>query len=96
MALSKNQLQRVCLLHQGHKQCRYLDGDERDHTKFYCKKKSTEKKIIDDEISSWMKDQKDQGLDPTQQGVALGNGGGCKGFVVLKTRLQGYDVLWKT
>ena len=92
MALSKLQLQRVCLCNQGHKQCRYLDGDERDHTKFYCKKLSAEKKIIDDEIADWLKKQKDAGSNPTQQGVPLGNGGGCKGYVVLKTKLQGYDV----
>lgn len=92
MALTQLQLQKVCLLHQGHKQCRYLDGDERDHTKFYCKKLSPEKKIIDDEIWNFLKAQKDQGTDPKLQGVPLGDGGGCKGFVVLKTKPQGYDV----
>jgi len=92
MALSKLQLQRVCLLHQGHQQCRYLDGDERDHTKFYCRKLSPEKKTIDDEVSSFLKDHQKQGTDPTQDGVPLGDGGGCQGYIVLKTKEQGYDV----
>jgi len=90
--LSKLQLERVCLLNYGHEQCRYLDGDEHDRTKFHCKKLSPERKIIDEELSHFLKEKKKAGEDPKKEGVALGNGGGCKGFVVLNTKLQGYDV----
>lgn len=90
--LSKLQLSRVCLLHQGNKQCRYLDGDDNDYGKYQCKKLSPEKKIIDEEVANFLKDAKKQGVNPTKQGVPLGTGGGCQGFVVLKTKLQGYDV----
>ena len=90
--LSKLQLQRVCLLHQGHKQCRYLAQDDDDPNKHYCLKQTSEKKIIDSEVLRFLKEKKDAGEDPTQEGTPLGNGGGCSGYIVLKTKLQGYDV----
>lgn len=90
--LSKNQLTRVCQLWQGSKQCRYLDGDEHDYGKFYCKKLSPEKDIIDEEVMGFLKESKKQGINPQKSGNPLGTGGSCQGFVVLKTKLQGYDV----
>ena len=90
--LSKQQLSKVCLLNQGHEQCRYLDGDENDYTKHYCKKLSPEKSIIDEEVLLFLKDAKNQGINPQSQNCPLGTGGGCQGFVVLKTKMQGYDV----
>ncbi len=90
--LSKQQLTKVCLLNQGHEQCRYLDGDENDYNKHYCKKLSSEKAIIDEEVLIFLNDAKSQGFDPTIHNHPLGTGGNCQGFVVLKTKLQGYDV----
>lgn len=88
--LSLTQLNDVCLCHQGSKQCRYLDGDEFDYNKYYCKKQSTEAKHIDDLVDEYISDCKIENKNPDDGHVAIGDN--CKGYLPLKDVLQGYDV----
>lgn len=92
MALTNKQLNNVCLVSGGHLQCRYLDEDldDNDNVVYVCKKLSPDRKIIDDELVDFMNDMKKSGQDPTTQNAPLGDN--CAGFVVLKTKPQGYDV----
>lgn len=92
MALSSKQVKDVCCLSCGHLQCKYLDEEVDANYKvvYLCRKKSPDKKIIDDEVSVYLADCKWNGDDPDSQGVPLGDN--CPGYVVLKTKLQGYDV----
>lgn len=88
--LSQNQLQNVCLLGRSSNECRYLSSDPMDWTKFICKKKSPEKKVIDEEVALFLKECKDKGVKPESVGEPIGNN--CDGFLPLQNLLQGYDV----
>lgn len=78
--LSPKQLQNVCLLNQGTKQCRYLEGDYLANS-FVCRKKTPDRVKIDLEI----KEDKDNLMGyPT--------GDNCRGYLCFKHILQGYDV----
>lgn len=92
MALTKKHLNDVCCINGGHLQCRYLDGDFDDNGYVIniCRKLSPDKKIIDAEVVDFLNDSKKTGQDPAKQGVPLGDN--CQGYVVLKTKPQGYDV----
>ena len=97
MALTQAQVQDVCFINGGHKQCAYLDGEyvEDDNGDinyvFICKKKSPpDKKTIDEEVTDFLQKCKSKNQDPTKQGVALGDN--CSGYLPLKTTPQGYDV----
>ena len=92
MALSQKQLKDVCVLNGGALQCRYLDEemDDQGNVVHVCKKLSPDKKIVDEELLDFYDDMKKSGQDPTKQGVPLGDN--CQGYIVLKTKQQGYDV----
>lgn len=92
MALTPKQLKDVCFVNGGSQCCRYLDEvDDNGKRVHVCKKKSPpDKQIIDDEITDFLDQMKKSGKDPTVQGYPLGDN--CAGFVVLKTKPQGYDV----
>jgi len=92
MALTKKQLKDVCLLYGNEQQCRYLDEDIDDNGDIcnVCKKQSVYKKIIDDEVDDFLAEMKKNGQDPMAQGVPLGDN--CTGYIVLKSKSQGYDV----
>lgn len=88
--LSLPQLNDICLLYGGSKQCRYLDGDENDYNKYYCKKQSPDAKHIDDLTEEYITEAKSEGRDPELGNVPLGDN--CNGFLPFKDILQGYDV----
>lgn len=92
MALTRKQTEDVCFLWGGTNQCRYLDEDVDDDGNIVhiCKKKSPYKKVIDEEMIEWLAECKKNNQDPIKQGVPLGDN--CGGYVVLKTKKQGYDV----
>jgi hypothetical protein len=92
MALSKKQLKDVCLMWGSSRQCRYLGEEDGGNGSMVdvCKKKSVYKDIIDGEIVEFLKEMKANGQDPMAQGVPLGNN--CQGYIVLKSKEQGYDV----
>ena len=92
MALTQKQLQDVCFLWGGSNQCRYLDEDQDDkgNQVHVCRKMSPNKQIIDEEVDEFFKDVNKNGQDPMKQGVPLGDN--CRGYIVLKTKPQGYDV----
>jgi hypothetical protein len=90
MVLTFKQVSDVCLLRQGHRECRYLEGDDIDPKKFYCKKKSPDRKHIDDLVQEYLDECEADGEDPRDGGVALGDG--CAGYINLKNVPQGYDV----
>jgi len=91
MALTTKQLKDVCFIWGGSSQCRYLDEDVDDDGDIIhiCKKKSPYKKIVEEELVEFLGDCKKNGQDPYKQGVPLGDN--CGGFVVLKSKPQGYD-----
>lgn len=92
MALTQKQIKDVCFISGGPDQCRYLDEDVDDNGNpiYVCKKRSPDKKIIDEELIDFFNEMKRSGQDPAKQGVPLSDN--CGGFVVLKTKQQGYDV----
>lgn len=92
MALTKKQAKDVCMAWTGYQQCRYLDEDISDEGDlvYVCKKKSAYKSIIDDEVDDFLLDMKNTGQDPAAQGLPIGDN--CGGYVVLKSKEQGYDV----
>lgn len=92
MALTHKQLKDVCLMWGGHQQCRYLDEDQDDNGNIVqvCKKLSAYKDIIDDEVDEFFKEMKKNGQDPAAQGLPIADN--CQGYVVLKSKAQGYDV----
>jgi hypothetical protein len=90
MALTLKQVNDVCLIDGGHKECRYLEDDENMSGKFFCKKKSPDKKHIDDLVSEYLHECKVNGDDPIDGGVALGDN--CGGYLCFKDIPQGYDV----
>jgi hypothetical protein len=92
MALTKKQLENVCYISGGHLQCRYLDEDFNDKGEIVnvCKKHSPEKKIIDEEVNDFINYQKKIGKTVMDERFPVGDN--CKGYIVLKSKLQGYDV----
>lgn len=88
--LSDAQLQDVCLLWGGHKQCRFLEQDEMDWNKHYCKKLTPDKKDINAEVNKFVREKRQQGIDPKSVGDPLGDN--CSGFLPLTDLLQGYDI----
>ena len=93
MSLTDKHLNDVCLLHQSHKQCRYLDNVEGESgwfSSYICKKKTPKKKIIDKEVEIFFDEMAEKGLDPNSQGLPLGNN--CDGYLNFKAKMQGYDL----
>ena len=88
--LSQRQVEDICLVYKGPAQCRYLEGDPNDHTKFYCRKFTPDRKIIDEVLDDHLRDCAKNGTDPQDGNNALGDN--CKGFVCFKDKIQGYDV----
>ena len=91
MPLSQRQLTDVCMLYSGdHRQCRYLEEDDADSSKWYClKKKTIEKKKIDKRINQFIQDCTKKGVDPKAQNIPLADN--CAGYPILKIIDQGYD-----
>lgn len=96
MALTERQIKDVCDIYGGSNRCRYMDeelvdDDNGDFNIVYvCRKKSPDKNMIDQHLVSQINDCKLNGTDPHQAGISMGDN--CDGFVVLKTKPQGYDV----
>ena len=92
MAITKKHLKDVCCIGDGNIQCRYLDEDLNDNGQvvYLCKKLSPDKNIIDLELLDFFNTMKKSGQDPYNQNVPLGDN--CSGYIVLKTKPQGYDV----
>lgn len=90
MPLSDNHVNKVCLYYKrDSSSCRYLQEDY-SSGKFYCGKLIKGKKeLIDLKIDKFIKDYKDQGIDPYKVGNPLGNN--CDGYPPLKYLEQGYD-----
>jgi len=85
--LSKNQVSKICMRGHGHLECRYLDDAGHE---FACKKKSVERKIIDEEVAEFIAECKAKGQNPKQQDVPLADN--CQGYLPLSSLLQGYDI----
>jgi hypothetical protein len=88
--LSERQVQDVCLVYKGSLQCRYLDGDPDEFDKFYCKKKTPDKKVIDEMAAEFEAECAKNGTNPLDSPNALGDN--CAGYTCFKDILQGYDV----
>jgi len=89
MGLSDKQLQDVCLIH-GHpraSQCRYLDVEDDACT---CKKLTSAKSDIDDEVDAYLQEMKAKNIDPYKQDAPVGDN--CSGFLPLRHLTQGYDI----
>jgi hypothetical protein len=83
MPLSTLQVINVCKDGKGSETCRYLSEDELDSNKFYCLKKTSRKKVIDDIIEK-AKTSKSVLIDmPTADG--------CHGYPFLRHITLGYD-----
>ena len=88
--LSDRQLEDICLVYQGARQCRYLDGDQDHYDKWYCRKKTPDRKVIDEMCEEYIQDSIKKGNDPMDGSHPIGDN--CSGFVAFKDLLQGYDV----
>jgi hypothetical protein len=88
--LSHKQCEDVCLLYNGtHQQCRYLVEDKKSWNWHCCKLQKREKTERDKQIAKFVAECKKKGLDPTKQGVALGDN--CPGYPRMKFIEVGYD-----
>lgn len=93
MALSQNQVTDICLFGCGNQECRYLDGDVDQKTgnmTFICKKKSLERKMIDEEVAEQVAEYKKNNINPLSTDDPMGDN--CLGFLPMKNLLQGYDI----
>ena len=93
MALTQNQITDVCLFGCGSEECRYLDGDVDKNTGdmvFICKKKSLERKMIDEEVLEFETECKNKNINPLSLNSPLGDN--CQGYLPMKDLPQGYDV----
>jgi hypothetical protein len=92
MALTKKQVADVCLIHQSHKQCCYLDEAmaQNGDIVYVCRKLSPEKNTIDEELDDFVAECKKNNNNPKAQDVPMGDN--CKGYVPLANIKQGYDV----
>jgi hypothetical protein len=90
MPLSLRQLQDVCLINANDSRtCKYAARDEKDHSLWFCLKKSSKKAEVDDEVEDELKNLKKKGLDPKRQRMPLGDN--CAGYPILRHIKQGYD-----
>lgn len=88
--LSKLQLQNVCMVYGGSDKCMFLMEDDLQYGVFHCMKhRPVQKAKIEKQVKQFLVDCKKKGVDPMQQGVALGDN--CSGYPVLKHKEQGYD-----
>lgn len=92
MALSQKQVKDVCFIHGGSKQCRYLDEakDDKGNIVDICRKLSPDRAGIDEEVNDEIAQKKKKGEDPMKDGHPMGDN--CQGYVILLTKIQGYDV----
>ena len=90
MALSDKQTQNVCLLHQGAKQCRYLEVKNWKTCK--CLKLTGKRADIDKKVKETLEKMKKMGQDPELHGAPIGDGGNCSGYPYLEFVKLGYDV----
>ena len=88
--LSLAQMKDVCLLYQGSETCRYLVADENDYQKYYCKKLTSERDLLDELTEDFIQECTKTGADPNDGSTALGDN--CKGYLFLKDVHQGWDV----
>lgn len=88
--LSEAHKEDICLVYQGARQCRYLEGDDNDFDKHYCRKISPDKKTIDDMVDEHLAECAKNGVNPLDLQDPIGDN--CSGFVCFKDLLQGYDV----
>jgi hypothetical protein len=91
--LSLNQVHNVCFgdISKTSSQCRYLEQDDLDNSKYYCLKMITLKKSqIDKDVEDFLVKSKSKGFNPYLENVPLGDN--CSGFIKLKNVVQGYDV----
>ncbi len=92
MALSQKHVKDICMINGLNLQCRYLDedSDNKGNIVHICRKLSTDKKVIDQELTDFYAEMTKKGTDPAAQGVPLGDN--CQGYIALKTKQQGFDV----
>ena len=91
MGLSDRHVADICLFGKTPQECRYLDDDIIDNkVVFFCKKKTLNRQIIDNEVKEFEEECKQKNINPYQAKVALGNN--CSGFLPLKHLEQGYDI----
>ena len=92
MALTQNHLKNVCCIWQGSDECRYLESekDSSGNMVYVCCKKSSQKKIIDEEVKDFISECRKKKIDPSTTGNALGNN--CSGYLKLPNKQQGYDL----
>jgi len=96
MALTEKQIKDVCDIYGGGNKCRYMeediieDDDGNMSIVYICRKKSPDKIDIDHDTIAQIMDAKANGIDPHDAEIAMGDN--CDGYVVLKTKPQGYDV----
>lgn len=90
MPLTKAHLIDVCMQYRSSKECRYLEEDDENPGKFYCKKLSPIRNGIDIQVEKYAKQCKKDGIEPAKQWMPIGDN--CSGLLPLRTLVQGYDV----
>jgi hypothetical protein len=90
MALTKRQIDDVCLLNKGAQQCRYLGEDDYNGKSIYvCGRLAPEAAIIDEDAEDFIVRANKAGEDPNASGQPLSIN--CPGYLLLKAKKQGYD-----
>lgn len=84
-------MQKYCLIDDTtHRRCRYLAEDDFVLGKNQCMKLTSQKSVIDDEITSLISISIKKNIDPKSENIPIGDN--CKGYLPLKHVVQGYDV----
>lgn len=88
MPLTDKQLNDVCNMYGNAYQCRYLlmNGFNGCHC---AKKNKVLKRKIDKQVQEHVKKERKAGRDPYQGFKPIYDGGMCKGFIMLTTKMQG-------
>lgn len=81
--LSQKQLNDICLIGQGSKQCRFLDINS-----CHCLKLTNDRQRIDNSVDKYLLKMKTR--NPYDEGFPLGNN--CQGYPILQHVIQGYDI----
>ncbi len=94
MALTKKQIQDVCLVHQGYNACRYLSYDPGANV-FLCSKLNPRLKTIKDDAVKFNEREAKRINIPVIDYFDLhgiGHEDNCSGYLYMKHIPQGYDV----
>lgn len=87
--LSNAHLKSVCNLGKGQSQCMFLEEEKLGS--FFCMKLTGERRRIEEQVKDSYERLLSQGINPKDIVIPMADN--CPGFIVLRTVIQGFDVV---